>query len=90
MQGIDAILHANPYATDIKGLLAIYNPTQTFINTSFTFDTYYVGIQMETYVYISHEGGTANKVNLQNGYYCTLNISMNPMSITWYLLMSNP
>eukprot|EP01083_Nonionella_stella_P071200 191131_1 len=84
MQSFDAILHANAFLAREKGLVMIYNPTNYSIDTNFTFSLYYTGISSN--VLVSHNDGPYVRYALEKLYEVTLSLSLEPLSIQYYLL----
>ncbi|ETO36572.1 hypothetical protein RFI_00488 [Reticulomyxa filosa] len=82
-QFIDCIMHANPSLSE-KGFIAVFNPLSSTVNTTLEISLYYTGLSDKAY--LSHEDGPYVPVTLSHAYLLSLDVSMQPRTITYYLV----
>ena len=82
-QWLDAILHVN-HLYDECGLATVFNPlTRKVTNQVMEVNLYYTGAKDS--IWVSHEDGKYEQVNLFNEYYYLLNVTMNAQNITYFV-----
>jgi len=79
---LDAILHADPGNSE-KGLLMVYNPTQTQVSKDLRINVYYTGLSGT--VSISENDKPAKKYRISRGYDIILPVRVEPNSESWYI-----
>ena len=86
LHGIDAMLHINANVTRCKerGLLMVWNQTPQTRTTQLRVSLYYTGLTESASV--SAEGAAAVKYTLARDYTIEMEVSMNPMSLTWFVI----
>jgi len=83
MQGLDAILHVNPFITN-RGLAMVYNPTGYPIQQEFNLPVYYTGISKRAN--IRREEGEWKLHDVKRDYSVHVHVDLPPQSVTWYLI----
>ena len=85
MQGIDAILHVNPFAASGEVALAmIFNPTDARQATSLRLPLYYAGLT--TSATLADSSGAARTVALDRSYAVDVALDMAPRAIEWVVV----
>jgi len=65
----------------------IFNPTNSVISRKITLPLYYTGITSKAL--LKHKGSEPGKIYaLERDYSITVELTMKPMTITWYLIQS--
>jgi len=82
MQGIDAVLHVNPQLSEV-GLAMVFNPTQERVEEVLRMPLYYTGLTDAAKV--TNSEGNTTTMNLGRGYDVDLQLTMEPMSIEWFV-----
>lgn len=83
MQSFDAILHANAFLEDERGLAVFYNPTNIAIAENYTFSLYYTGLR--DHAMVSYNDGQYQQYALSNLFDLTLSLSLQPRSINFFV-----
>jgi len=85
MQGIDAILHVNPFAASGEVALAmIFNPTDARQATSLRLPLYYAGLT--TSATLADSSGAVRTVALDRSYAVDVALDMAPRAIEWVVV----
>jgi hypothetical protein len=80
---IDCMLHVNPHLKQ-KGLAMIYNPLNRKVKKDLTLPLYYTGLTKTAL--IRQQEGKSRKYKLNRQYKVTIPISMEPKSVTWFVI----
>jgi hypothetical protein len=78
---LDGILHVNP-RLEVKGLAAVFNPTDREIVREWTLPLYYTGLTSSAR--IRERGGPAREVALDRFFKATVPVRLPPRSLTWF------
>jgi len=78
---LDGILHVNPLLR-VKGLAAVFNPTDREIAREWTLPLYYTGLTSSAR--IRERGGPAREVALDRFFRATVPVRLPPRSLTWF------
>jgi hypothetical protein len=76
-------MHVNPFHVD-RGLAMVFNPTSQHIKQSLKLPLYFTGITSAAY--ISEQAGKSTKYLLNRDYSVTVEVNMEPQTITWFLI----
>jgi len=80
---VDCMMHVNPFGKD-KGMVVIFNPTNTKINKSISLPLYYTGLDQEAI--ISEKGENPKKYKLDREYDVKVNVEIEANGFTWLLI----
>ncbi len=80
---IDWMLHVNP-AIEEKGMLVVFNPLKEAVTRTLKVPLYYTGLTQAAAV--MHEDKAATTYPLSRDYAITLDVSVPPSSMTWYVV----
>jgi hypothetical protein len=80
---LDYILHVNP-ALGEKGLLMVYNPTDSTLARSMKLPLYYTGLTQDAHV--RERDGQSVSYVLDRAYTLELAVSVEPHGFTWYVI----
>jgi hypothetical protein len=78
---LDGFLHVNP-GLKVKGLAAIFNPTDREIARDWTLPLYYTGLT--TKARLREKGGPAREFVLDRFFRVTVPVRLGPRSLTWF------
>lgn len=81
---IDYILHVNPLLEE-KGLLVIYNPTDSDVERTLRIPLYYTGLSEQATVF-EQGNGDATELNLNRKYAVEIPIKVPAGKLNWYII----
>ena len=85
MQGVDAILHVNPFAASGEvGLAMVFNPTDAAVAEPLRLPLYYTGLATEAA--LTDSAGATRAAKLDRDYSVEVTLAMAPRSIEWFVV----
>jgi len=82
-RGLDAVLHVNPSLKE-KGVLLVFNPTETAIAKQLTLPLYYTGLSDRAR--IREQENSAQSYKLDRKFEITLDVKVEPRGFTWFVI----